>query len=210
MKHFVLLFLTGALCASPLHAEEGTVTLLKEQFLALKFGPLAGDAEMAEIARLHELADKQISEGSTDPMELMVRARILGYHASLIGGLKALPLVKESKKLLESSLEIDEKAWDGYGHVMLGLLYSRVPSFPIAFGNNKKAGEHFRKAIEIDPTGYESNFSYAEFLSKKRKVDQVTVQKQLQAAKSGLSEDEFARAEKIRRIDEMMTKVSKT
>ncbi len=72
--------------------------------------------------------------------------------------------VEKAKTLLEEADKIDAKALDGSAHTSLGSLYYQVPSWPIAFGDNKKAEEHLKMALQINPEGIDTNYFYGDFL----------------------------------------------
>ena len=89
---------------------------------------------------------------------------VLSTAAGVKGGLGALSLAKKSREKLDAALAIDPTALDGSAYTSLGTLYHKVPGFPIGFGNDKKAKEYLRKALEINPDGIDPNYFYAEFL----------------------------------------------
>jgi Tfp pilus assembly protein PilF len=89
---------------------------------------------------------------------------VLSSEAGAGGGLGALGLVKEAKRLLEESIKLDEEALQGSAHTSLGALYAKVPRWPIGFGDKKKAEEFFKKGLSINPQGIDPNFFYGEFL----------------------------------------------
>ncbi len=90
---------------------------------------------------------------------------VLSSQAGAQGGLGALSLAKEARQTLEKSLKIDESALQGSAHTSLATLYSKVPGFPIGFGSDKKAKDHFKQALAMNPTGIDANFFYAEYLA---------------------------------------------
>lgn len=89
---------------------------------------------------------------------------VLSTAAGVKGGLGALGLAKKSREKLDAALVIDPTALNGSAYTSLGTLYHKVPGFPIGFGNDKKAKEYLRKALEINPDGIDPNYFYAEFL----------------------------------------------
>ena len=80
------------------------------------------------------------------------------------GGLGALGLAKRSRTCYERSLDIDDRALEGSAYNSLGVLYYRVPGWPIGFGDRKKAEELIRKALAINPDGIDPNFFNGDFL----------------------------------------------
>jgi tetratricopeptide (TPR) repeat protein len=99
---------------------------------------------------------------------------IVSSWAGEKGGLGALPLVKQAKALYEQAIQIDGKALDGSAYNSLGLLYYKVPGWPIGFGDKKKAAELLQKALTINPQGIDPNFFYAEYLLDDGKVQEAT------------------------------------
>lgn len=92
------------------------------------------------------------------------QAIITSSEAGIKGGLSALRLVKESKKLLEEAQTINPNALDGSAYTSLGSLYYKVPGWPISFGSNEEARKNLQKALQINPNGIDPNYFYGEFL----------------------------------------------
>jgi tetratricopeptide (TPR) repeat protein len=80
------------------------------------------------------------------------------------GGLGALGLVKQAKALYEQALQIDAAALDGSAYNSLGVLYYKVPGWPLGFGDKAKARELLLKALAISPKGADSNYFYGDYL----------------------------------------------
>ena len=72
--------------------------------------------------------------------------------------------VKEAKLKLEQAEAIDPEVLGGSIYASLGSLYSKVPGWPIGFGNDKTAERYFKKALEINPQGLDINYFFAEYL----------------------------------------------
>ncbi len=89
---------------------------------------------------------------------------ITGTYAEEIGGLKALRLVKQSKLSFEKSIQMNPNALNGLAFTSLGLLYDRVPGWPIGFGDPKKARHFLQIGIRKDPKGIDSNYFYGVYL----------------------------------------------
>ena len=111
-------------------------------------------------------------------------AIILTTYAGEKGALGALSLVKQAKSLLERSLEIDDKALDGSAYTSLASLYYQVPGWPIGFGDEDKARSYFKKALQLNPNGIDSNFFYGGFLiqQKQKQEAKKVLQQALKAA----------------------------
>ena len=89
---------------------------------------------------------------------------VLATYASIKGGVGALKYVKSAKLHLEKSLLLNNKVEEGFGHAVLGSLYARVPGWPMAFGDKKKAGKHLKTALKISPNSIDANYYYGDFL----------------------------------------------
>jgi tetratricopeptide (TPR) repeat protein len=89
---------------------------------------------------------------------------VLSTYAGVKGGLGAMGPAKAARARFEAALALDEKALDGSAHTSIGILYHKVPGFPIAFGSDKKARMHLEKALQFNPDGIDPNYFYGEFL----------------------------------------------
>ncbi|MBZ8142610.1 hypothetical protein CLD22_22255 [Rubrivivax gelatinosus] len=91
------------------------------------------------------------------------------------GGLGALGLVKQAKALYERAIQIDGNALDGSAYNSLGVLYYKVPGWPLGFGDKARAGQMLQKALALNPQGIDANFFYGEYLVETdRETDAVT------------------------------------
>ena len=110
-------------------------------------------------------------------------AIVLSTLAEKKGGIGALSLVKEAKLKLEKAEAIDPTVLGGSVYASLGMLYSKVPGWPIGFGSDKKAERYFRKALAINPQGLDINYFFAEYLSEngQEKLALEYLEKALQA-----------------------------
>ena len=69
----------------------------------------------------------------------------------------------EARALLDKAIAIDPKANEAAGLNALGILYHKVPIWPISFGNNKKARAYFEQALSVS-SNLDTNFRMGEFL----------------------------------------------
>ena len=104
---------------------------------------------------------------------LILKSAILLTMAEDASSFVALGLVKQAKKLLSKAIDIDPEAREGSALVTMGVLYYKVPGWPIAFGDNDEAEAYLLKALEVNPDGVTSNYFYAEFLLEQGKDKQA-------------------------------------
>ncbi|MBA6288506.1 tetratricopeptide repeat protein [Colwellia sp. MB3u-4] len=79
------------------------------------------------------------------------------------GGLGALSLADDAKSAFEKALSLDETALQGSAHTSLGILYLKVPGWPLSFGDDDKSEQHLKAAVKMNPTGIDINYFLAEF-----------------------------------------------
>jgi tetratricopeptide (TPR) repeat protein len=117
---------------------------------------------------------RKVSEshpGRSEP--LIWEGIIVSSWAGEKGGVGALSLVKQAKADYEQAIQIDAKALDGSAYNSLGVLYYKVPGWPLGFGDKAKAKELLQKALALNPNGIDPNFFYAEYLVETKKADEA-------------------------------------
>lgn len=142
---------------------DDAVAELQRDWEVIRYQTPAAD----RIKRFELLAEKahQVSSSYAGRSEPLVwEGIIVSSLAGEKGGLGALGLVKQAKTLYEQAIAIDGQVLDGSAYGSLGVLYYKVPGWPIAFGSKAKAEEMLKKALAINPAGIDPNFFYGEFL----------------------------------------------
>ena len=158
---FVLaaLLSTGARAAPP----DDLVRPLQTRWAEIKYQL----PEKQQADQYHALAQQahQLSEAHPNEASVLIwEGIIVSSEAGARGGLGALSLAKQARKLLEESLKLDEGAMNGSAYTSLGTLYAKVPRRPLGFGNKERAEELFLKSLAINPDGIDPNFFYGEYL----------------------------------------------
>jgi len=126
--------------------------------------------------RFESLAAKahKVSEtypGRSEP--LVWEGIVVSSWAGEKGGLGALGLVKQAKAAYEQAIQLDGKALDGSAYNSLGVLYYKVPGWPLGFGDKDKAQELLLKALSLNPQGIDPNYFYAEYLVETKRADEA-------------------------------------
>lgn len=104
---------------------------------------------------------------------LILKSAILLTMAENASSFIALGLVKQAKELLMQAININPDAHEGSALVTMGILYYKVPGWPIAFGDYHQAESYLLKALEINPNDVTGNYFYAEFLLEQGKNNQA-------------------------------------
>ena len=179
---------------------EESVVELQHDWEVIKYQTPAAEREK----RFEALATQahRVSESFAGRAEPLIwEGIIVASWAGEKGGLGALSLVKRAKALYESAIQIDGSALEGSAYASLGVLYYRVPGWPLGFGDKDKARELLQKALTLNPKGIDPNFFYGELLSEtKQPAEAVTfLERALQAPpRPGRQISDTGRREEIR------------
>lgn len=141
---------------------------------------LKDQAQITAFETLIQQADEAVM-ANTDSVEVLIwqgviKASYAGVKASyggVKGGLGALSLAKSAKADFEKALKMDDTALQGASYTNLGVLYYKVPGWPIGFGDDDKAKLYLEKALAIDSAGIENNYFYADYLIDQRQYAQA-------------------------------------
>lgn len=182
--HRFAIAITTSLLTLPVFAApvDDAIASLQQEWAQIRYQAPAKERE----ARFEQLAAKAQQASASFPGRsepLVWQGIVLSSWAGEKGGLGALSLVKQAKVLYEKALQLDAKALDGSAMNSLGVLYYKVPGWPIGFGDKDKARELLQGALAINPQGIDANYFYAEYLVEIRQPQQALpyLEKALQA-----------------------------
>ena len=142
---------------------EEDVSTLQKEWEKIKYQSYESSHEKSFESLIKE-ATKLVEQNPNRAETLIWQGIIESSYAGAKGGLGALAHVKNAKKSLEKAIELNAMALDGSAYTSLGSLYYQVPSWPIGFGDDKKAAEYLKKGLDINPDGIDPNYFYADFL----------------------------------------------
>lgn len=135
------------------------------------------DARIKLYGKGIEWAEKAIAIDSKNLPGNFWKASALGRQGLDIGKMKALGSARTIEKHFQAVLDNDEKYERATAHQGIGRLYFELPGWPISFGSNKKALEHLKKAVELQPDHLGHRVYYAQVLVKMG--DKAEARKQL-------------------------------
>jgi tetratricopeptide (TPR) repeat protein len=153
---------TAAAAGDP--AFDAQLLSIQQAWATANYDTPEGDARAEALLALEKRAEAFVKQHPGRAEALIWEGIIESSCAGAKGGLGALGLAKEARGNLEAALKIDPKALDGSAYTSLGTLYYKVPGFPLGFGDDDKAQEMLRKALELNPEGIDPNYFYGEFL----------------------------------------------
>jgi tetratricopeptide (TPR) repeat protein len=145
---------------------------------------LKGKAQIKAFEALIDKSDASLISNPNDAEIQVWTGIIKSTFAGAKGGLGVLGLAKAAKANLEKAIEIDGTVLSGSAYTSIGVLYNSVPDWPIGFGDKKKSSKNLKRGLELNPTGIDSNYFYADYLvSRKKYLDaKAYFDKALQAA----------------------------
>ena len=108
---------------------------------------------------------RTIAASHPDKAEPLIwEAIILSCYAKAKGGLGAVDIAEQARDAALAAAKIDDKALDAGAYTALGVLYYKVPGWPVGFGNDKRAKEYLDKALAIAPNAVDVNYFYGDFM----------------------------------------------
>ncbi|MEH6460327.1 tetratricopeptide repeat protein [Chitinimonas sp. JJ19] len=122
---------------------------------------LSGDAQEQAFAKLVQETENISVQ---DLPMLTWKGIINSSYAGAKGGLGALKYAKEAKAAFEAVIARDPATLNGSALTSLGVLYYKVPGWPIGFGDDNKALALLKRGLAANPDGIDSNYFYAEYL----------------------------------------------
>jgi tetratricopeptide (TPR) repeat protein len=164
--------LTASLSGAHAASVDSAVAELQRDWESIRYQAPAAEREKryeALAAKAHAVSES--FGGRSEP--LVWEGIIVSSLAGEKGGLGALSLVKKAKALYEAAIQLDGNVLDGSAYSSLGVLYYKVPGWPLGFGDKVKAQELLRKALAINPQGIDANFFYGEYLLEARRPDEA-------------------------------------
>lgn len=151
---------------------DDAVTELQRGWEVARYQTPAAEREKrfeALAERAHKVS--QTFPGRSEP--LVWEGIIVSSLAAEKGGLGALGLVKQARALYEQAIELDGRALDGSAYNSLGVLYYKVPGWPIGFGDKERARTLLQKALTLNPDGIDPNYFYGEFLVESHRAEEA-------------------------------------
>jgi tetratricopeptide (TPR) repeat protein len=166
-----LLSLIALLVASPYtlssQAADGLppeVRRLQTKWETIKFGVPEGDEQTKQMNALGDEADAVAAHSPGTPEALIWDGIITSERASMASSFSALGLAKRARDILEQAYNMDPAKMDAGATTSLGVLYYRVPGFPIGFGDKAKARQLLEQAVKLAPNGLDAWYFYGDFL----------------------------------------------
>ncbi len=173
-----LIIAAGLLSVTPAMAGtdpvfEGKLHDLAIRWETVKFSVPPGDKQTAEMEKVGAEADALYAEYPTRVEAAIWDGILKSERASMASAFSALSLAKEAKAILEKANAADPTTLSAGAPTSLGVLYYRVPGFPIAFGDTDKARALLQQATAAAPQGLDAWYFYGDFLMSEHEYDKA-------------------------------------
>ena len=162
-----IVLLMGSLCTPSSQAADSLspeVRRLQTKWEAIKFGVPEGDDQTKQMNALGEDADAVAARLLGMPEALIWDGIITSERASVASTFYALGFAKRARDILEQAYSLDPARLDAGATTSLGVLYYRVPGFPIGFGDKARARQLLEQAVKLAPNGLDAWYFYGDFL----------------------------------------------
>jgi tetratricopeptide (TPR) repeat protein len=140
------------------------VRRLQTKWEAIKFSIPEGAEQTKQMDALGEEADAVAGHFPSQPEALIWDGIITSERASMASAFSALGLAKRARDILGQAYHLDPAKLDAGATTSLGVLYYRVPGFPVGFGDKAKARELLEQAVKLAPNGLDAWYFYGDFL----------------------------------------------
>jgi len=154
----------GAAAPVDLTAMEIDVHRLDNEWAHIAYQVTDKAEQLREIDALAKEAATVVGRypGRAEP--LLWQGIITSEEAGMASVFDQLGLASDARTMFERAEAIDPNALNGAVLMSLGVIYYRVPGFPIGFGNDRKARGFLEAALAMDPNGLDANYFYGDFL----------------------------------------------
>ena len=137
---------------------------IAEEWAKIKYLSKDDSERQTKMDALGDQADALVKRYPGRVEALIWDGIITSERASLTWGISALSYATRARDILLQAEQMDPKALDAGAPTSLGVLYYRVPGFPMGWGDNSKARQYLEQAVSNAPNGRDAHYFYADFL----------------------------------------------
>ena len=178
----LLAFVSPGSRASDNKAMDADIIVVAEEWARAKYLSKDDSERKEKMEAVGAKADALVTKYPGRVEALIWDGIVTSERASLASVFSALGYANKARDLLNEAYKMDPKALDAGAPTSLGVLYYRVPGFPIAWGDKDRARQLLEEAIRNAPRGRDAHYFYADFL-----YEQGEYAKAEQVLKAGLA-----------------------
>jgi tetratricopeptide (TPR) repeat protein len=150
--------------ASDNRAMDADILVVAEEWAKIKYLSKDDSERKEKMEVLGAKADALVTKYPGRVEVLIWDGIVTSERASLTWGLTALSHANRARDLLTDAYKLDPAALDAGAPTSLGVLYYRVPGFPLGWGDSSKARQYLEEAVRNAPKGRDAHYFYADFL----------------------------------------------
>ena len=154
----------GTALASNNKAMDADIHAIELRWEHIKFDEDGSPNQFDDIDALAKTTAGLVQKYPNRVEPLIWEGIVTSEEAGMAGSLSAMGYAKNAKAILEQAYAKDPAALDAGAPTSLGVLYYRVPGWPLGFGDNDKARQLLAQAVSLAPNGMDANYFYADFL----------------------------------------------
>lgn len=155
----------GVAQASNNPAMDVQVKHINDQWARVKYQMVGRSNQYEQIDALAQQAATVVAHYPGQAEPLLWQGIVTSEEAAMASTFSKLSYASKARDILERARAINPKAANGGVLMSLGVLYYKVPGWPIGFGNAKKARDCLDAALALDPNGLDANFFYGDYLA---------------------------------------------
>ncbi len=159
--------------ASDNKAMDADILVVAEEWAKIKYLSKDDGERKEKMEVLGAKADALVTKYPGRPETLIWDGIVTSERASLTWGLAALDHANRARDLLLEAYKMDPKALDAGAPTSLGVLYYRVPGFPLGWGDTDKARQYLEEAVKNAPNGRDAHYFYADYLYEQGKYSEA-------------------------------------
>jgi len=171
--NFSILMVFAAIFSSSAFAKEDSLLKVQKDWAVCQYQTKDSDKKTKCFEQVILLNKSDLQQSPDNPNLMVWLAINKASLAGAEGGLSGLSQAKQAKKILEQVIEKAPDTLNGSAYTSLGSLYYKVPGWPIGFGDDSKAEQLLKKALEINPNGIDTNYFYGDFLVEQGKKQEA-------------------------------------
>lgn len=151
--------------ASDNPAMDADVMRINNAWAHIRYQVKDRSAQYDQLVALEPQAHQVVQKypGKAEP--LLWEGIVVSEEAARASMLRQLGLATRARDIIAKAYAINPRVADGGAAMSLGVLYYKVPGWPIGFGSTAKARSYFQQALSQDPKGLDNNFFYGDFLA---------------------------------------------
>lgn len=182
----LLLFAAGSAAASANSQMDSDVMRINNAWAHIRYEVKGRDNQYRQLVQLEPQARALVAKYPNEPEPLLWLGIVVSEEAARASFINQLGLATRARDILAKSYALNPRVADGGAAMSLGVLYYKVPGWPIGFGSTAKARKYFQEALREDPHGLDNNYFYGDFLKQQGQAAQAKtyLERALQASRN--------------------------